>query len=316
MTLTRTLLQRTAQRGKRLIKWLQRERLLSSKKRCPVCNSRMKLKRTNTTKDGYRWSCRKANHRGRGITRSIREGSIFSRSHITLASWMKIMHSLSQGLRKRQVDMIEDGVCGSSQSLTRVTTLLREICGKAVRRLEIRRKMCTGGRRAFVAIDESKFRHKRKYGRGRHGHTWRRRSWVFGMVEVRGCQRRPILKLVKYRSRKRLLPIIQKYIRPGSKVISDSWSAYNRLSRHGYIHYQVNHRRHFVHPGSGAHTQHIERAWRNYKEDIYRYRGNLTEKALKMNLRFIEWSHWLGKEHKKGILGRLCKDIRACYHFK
>lgn len=70
--------------------------------------------------------------------------------------------SLSQGLRKRQVDMMEDGVCGSSKSLTRVTTILREICGKAVRRLERRREMRIGGRRAFVAIDESKFRHKRK----------------------------------------------------------------------------------------------------------------------------------------------------------
>lgn len=60
------------------------------------------------------------------------------------------------------MDMMEGGVCGSSKSLTRVTTLLREICGKAVRRLERRREMRTGGRRAFVAIDESKFRHKRK----------------------------------------------------------------------------------------------------------------------------------------------------------
>ena len=38
--------------------------------------------------------CRKANHRGRCITRSIREGSIFSRSHIPLPSWMTIMHRL------------------------------------------------------------------------------------------------------------------------------------------------------------------------------------------------------------------------------
>ena len=58
--------------------------------------------------------------------------------------------------------MIEDGVTGSSKSLTRVTTLLRKICSVAVRRLERQRKMQIGGRGAFVAIDESKFRHKRK----------------------------------------------------------------------------------------------------------------------------------------------------------
>ena len=69
---------------------------------------------------------------------------------------------MSQGLRKRHVDMLEDGVCGSSKSLTRVTTLLRQVCVEAVKRLERRREMRIGGRRAFVAIDESKFRHKRK----------------------------------------------------------------------------------------------------------------------------------------------------------
>ena len=161
------------------------------------------------------------------------------------------------------------------------------------------------------------------------------------MMEVKGSRRRPVrlqaflilqwfstiqismcslnsdpkgsIKLLENRSRRRLEPIIHKYIRPGSEVISDCWGAYDRLSRDGYIHYQVNHKRYFVHPGTGAHTQHIERAWRSFKEDIYRYRGNLTEKALKMNLRFIEWIHWLGKEPREGILGRLFKDIRAYY---
>ena len=131
------------------------------------------------------------------------------------------------------------------------------------------------------------------------------------MVEVKRSRRRPVLKLVKTRSRRRLLPIIRKYVRHGSEVISDCWAAYNRLSHDGYMHYQVNHQRHYFRPGSGAHTHHMERAWRSYKGD----RGNLTEKTLKINLRFIEWSHWLGKEHRGGILGRIFKDIRACYMF-
>jgi len=63
-----------------------------------------------------------------------------------------------------------------------------------------------------------------------------------------------------------LLPIIRKYVVPGSKILSDFWRAYNSLPQHGYIHYQVNHRRYFIHPQSGAHTQHMERAWRTYKK--------------------------------------------------
>ena len=55
MTLIRRLIERTAQGRQQLIGWLQEERLLAKKKRCPACNNKMKLKRTNTTKDGYRW---------------------------------------------------------------------------------------------------------------------------------------------------------------------------------------------------------------------------------------------------------------------
>lgn len=58
MTLTRTLIKKTAQGGKKLIRWMQTERLLARKKQCPVCNNRIKFKRTNTTKDGYSWKVR------------------------------------------------------------------------------------------------------------------------------------------------------------------------------------------------------------------------------------------------------------------
>ncbi|CAL9700808.1 unnamed protein product [Knipowitschia caucasica] len=181
-------------------------------------------------------------------------------------------------------------------------------------RLERRRQMKIGGRRAFVVIDESMFRHKRKYNRGRIGRTWRRRNaWVFGMLEVDRHRRRPVLKLVSRRSRAQLLPIIQKYVIPGGTILSDSWRAYNTLTDDGYIHYQVNHERFFVHPITGAHTQHIERAWRTYKEQVYRCRGNLSESSLKNALRLIEWTHWLGKEHRHGIVGRLFHDIHKMY---
>lgn len=58
--------------------------------------------------------------------------------------------------------MIDDGICGSSKTLTRVTTKLRHVCIAGIKRLQRRGQMRIGGRRAFVAIDESKFRHKRK----------------------------------------------------------------------------------------------------------------------------------------------------------
>lgn len=105
-----------------------------------------------------------------------------------------------------------------------------------------------------------------------------------------GCNqssRKPVLKLVQSRL-------------VGSTIISDEWRAYfQRLTEHGYTHHTVNHSRNFVDGYTGAHTQHIERAWGQFKSNIWRLRGNMTEKLLKEHLQVIEWTYWLTKKHKK-----------------
>ncbi|XP_036420393.1 uncharacterized protein LOC118803949 isoform X2 [Colossoma macropomum] len=149
------------------------------------------------------------------------------------------------------------------------------------------------------------------YARDRVGNTWRRRTWVFGILESRGDSRRPVLRLVKRRNKQTLLPIIKQHVRPQSVIISDEWRAYSTLSQVGYVHHTVNHSVNFVDLVTGNHTQHIERAWNTYKHEVWRLRGNRNEKALKDQLLFIEWTYWLGRKHRKGVLGRLLKDIRV-----
>ena len=73
-----------------------------------------------------------------------------------------------------------------------------------------------------MEIDECKFG-RRKYNRGRavEGH------WVFGGMERGGGD--SFLVEVAQRDAATLLPIIAQYVRPGTVVYSDKWSAYNRL---------------------------------------------------------------------------------------
>lgn len=59
------------------------------------------------------------------------------------------------------------------------------------------------------------------------------------------------------------------YIVPGAQILTDSWRACNSLPQYGYIHFQVNHQRFYVHRHTRAHTQHIDRAGCTYKEEIY-----------------------------------------------
>ena len=153
-----------------------------------------------------------------------------------------------------------------------------------------------------------------KYGRGRACGTWRRKKWVFGILAIKGDKRRPILRLVERRSRDHLIPVITRHVRQGSTILSDEWRAYRRaLTTLGYTHYTVNHSRRFVDPLHGGHTQNIERAWSTYKSQVWRLRGNRTEKLLKEHLTCIEWTYWLAHNHRDGPLGRLLKDIRRQY---
>lgn len=75
------------------------------------------------------------------------------------------------------------------------------------------------------------------------------------------------------RDRGTLLPLIEKYIRPGSVIISDQWGAYNSIKDLGvgYTHFTVNHSENFVDPVHGdIHTQGIERLWRDVKDWVRR----------------------------------------------
>lgn len=124
----------------------------------------------------------------------------------------------------------------------------------------------------------------------------------------------PVLRLVERRTRRELIPLVLNHVRMGSTILSDEWRAYRQaLPEFGYQHYTVNHSVEYVNSDTGCHTQHIERAWRNYKETIGRLRGNRTEDQLRDHLITIKWNEWLGKKHYNGPLGRLLHDIAKQY---
>lgn len=68
-----------------------------------------------------------------------------------------------------------------------------------------------------------------------------------------------------------LLSVIKRRIARGTTIISDCWKAYNCLSSAGYKHLTVNHTYNFVDQESGAHTQHIERLWRDLRGGTPKY---------------------------------------------
>nr|CAH7719933.1 unnamed protein product [Callosobruchus chinensis] len=117
-----------------------------------------------------------------------------------------------------------------------------------------------GGPGCVVQIDESLFGH-RKYERGRVLQG----NWVLGIIEDGREDVRMVV--VDKRDSDTLIPIIQKHVKPGTTIHTDSWKAYDGLGDAGYVHHKVNHsdiENRFV-AQDGTHTQRIEATWRPAK---------------------------------------------------
>lgn len=121
-----------------------------------------------------------------------------------------------------------------------------------------------GGTGRVVEIDEAKFG-KRKYNRGRLIDG----QWVFGGFERE--TKNLFVVPVNDRTKDSLLAVIKDKILPGTTIISDCWKAYNCLSNENFVHQTVNHSYNFVDPDTGAHTQNIERSWREVRSNVPRY---------------------------------------------
>ncbi|KAL7852985.1 hypothetical protein SRHO_G00187700 [Serrasalmus rhombeus] len=128
--------------------------------------------------------------------------------HFSIAESKNQTGKFAQGLRLRQVDMLQEGITRSSATLSKLASKLRKVCKSAMKRMRRAKKQKIGSPREVVMIDESKFGHKRKYSQGRSSN---RKSWVFGMLGVQAHERRPVLRIVKRRSKRHLMPILKNY---------------------------------------------------------------------------------------------------------
>jgi transposase-like protein len=164
---------------------------------------------------------------------------------------------------------------------------LREVCALTVS--DSNKECGIGGPGVIVEIDESKFG-KRKYNRGHRVEG----CWVFGGIErlsrsysdafpgaTSNYAGKKFAIVVENRSARTLLPLIRKFILPGSIIMSDCWAAYNGIRNMDGCHYEhetVNHSENYVDGVTGACTNTIESDWwAGYKRHIPKTAFNKSE---------------------------------------
>lgn len=273
--------------GRVLIRKLQDWGAIPGAKGCAKCGKAMSMQ-----KDGrgeFKWRCSKMNaatgqrcYYGASVT----AGTMFDdrRVPIHIICIFILMFVKSVPLA---ADLIDEHL--SSATLVSLFKLFRAICFNGM----MSNPVPIGGPGCTVEIDESKFG-KRKYHRGKKVEG----QWVFGGY----CRESGLVFMlpVEKRDRDTLLPEIQKWILPGTKIISDGWKAYRSIPEIPGFNYEfawVNHTKNFVDPVTGAHTQGIESSWRAAKSKycpsgrrkIY-FRGHLAKYMFLRKCKVQGWS--------------------------
>ena len=95
--------------------------------------------------------------------------------------------------------------------------------------------------------------------------------------------------VVEKRDCETLIPLIQRYIKPGSIIYSDSWRPYWSIEGlpENYTHLMVNHSVEYVNSENGCCTNAIEGTWNGVKRNIPV--RNYNSKDLDSHLLYFIW---------------------------
>ena len=228
--------------------------LLLSKFTCPKCGNDMARYADLSLKDGYRFRCRRKIYGSKcSVSVSIRHGSWFHNSNLTLGEVMKLTYDI---VRRVPANTIQQEYQFSSSTVAHWGQYCKEVMLEYVKGSSQR----IGGPNKTVEIDESKFG-RRKHGKGE--------QWVFGGVERESGK--TFLVPVEDRTADTLMDVISDWIEPGTTVISDCSLAYRGLEEYGYTHEIVHRTIGFVDQQTGAHINTIRSTWRHVKAYLNTY---------------------------------------------
>ena len=248
------------------LEFLRAHGVLPFKVTCPVCEN-------ECVRNGSVWRCTNSykvektkKRKWCGFKVSDRKGTFIGGARVD--PWKMIIflnHFLSKYF---DYELLVKELGLSNSTVADWRSFASEVCIAAVEE-----EAAIGGEGVIVEIDESHFGHA-KYDRGRQLSN----IWVFGGIE-RGSKKCFAVPLTgefseagsTSRDKATLIPLIKRYIKKGSVIISDCWKAYDGIplvEGMDYTHRKINHSENYVDPQDNSiHTQNIERLWRSMKED-------------------------------------------------
>lgn len=226
--------------------------VFKSSQRCGGCNVEMTLQTYSSAPEKVCWRCPRCRKRV-----SVRSQSILQDSKLSLNELFIFAHQWANDhLMKDTVTEVPVASATATRLMHLLVAACSQWCSQADRMI--------GGTDHVVEMDETQVsRRKHNQGRVVPGTA----VWIFGGIDR--DTKEIFVQKVPRRDAPTLIPIIQEKVAPGSQINTDSWRSYGKLDHLGkvspYAHETVNHSENYVDPITGAHTQNIERLWRDFK---------------------------------------------------
>ena len=228
--------------------------ILKSSMFCPGCSAPMTLVACTASKspDLLIWRCSPCRK-----FKNIRTDSVLAGQKLSLQTFLMLIFYLSiKSLTSIAVAQLTDL---SENTISEWKILLHV----RVSNWLMANPSTLGGPGVIVELDEAKFG-KRKYNKG----SYREGQWVLGAVDRNTGQCFLLPCPNNKRDAPTLLPLISRWILPGSIVYTDEWAAYNGLTAAAYTHHSVNHSIQFVDPSTGVHINTQEGLWAHVKKSV------------------------------------------------
>ncbi|KCZ80254.1 hypothetical protein H312_02344 [Anncaliia algerae PRA339] len=227
--------------------------ILKNNSSCDSCNVYMKFEKHKIGADRYTWRCYNSNCIKYRKRVSIRKDSIFFGLRLKLKKCLRVMlmwlDNDNQSLILKKLKI--------SYSFYRkiVNLLLLKIKSEnAISPLKF------GGVGTLIQIDETMLNFKCKSHRGRSS---RNKSDALCIIEFKQKISKCFACLIPNKKKDTLIPIITSLVIPGSVIYTDEHKSYKVLSKLGYIHKSVCHKKEFINKENGANTQAVE-CFNNY----------------------------------------------------
>ena len=206
-----------------ILHWMHEKGFLHLYNRhCERCGARLHLIRSShAASDGTELRCTKCSTR-----LSVRHGTEFAHSHLSLAELMRVLLCFDVGLSPTQSHYI---IGLPRQTISTQQAQCRQLMDDYMKAHPV-----TFSADETVEIDEVLIDALRE-------DPGRTTGWVFGLVARESNKLH--VEQVPNREAATLLPIIQKHVERGATICSDDWGAYAKLKR-DYKHFVVQHSHH------------------------------------------------------------------------